>query len=596
MLKNVKIGEKLILTFILVTLISSISGIVGFIVMTNMDMNYSDALTNYGFAQGTVGRFNAEFASVRSRMKDLILYSDQKSIETTSDQINQSNTKINQYLTAMQKTMIGDKETGYYNTIKEQYAKYVEIENQVISLAKQNKNSEAFSLMKTEGTPQSDKLKATIDSLIDLKTSSGNELSASLSAQGNVAKASILVVILIALILSLAIALSIARSISKPAAEMAEAAQRMAEGDLNVQVNYDSRNELGQLAAAFGKSTASIRAYIADLTEHLDQVAHGNLTMPSRMQYIGDYKGLSIAYHGIISSLSETLSEINEASEQVSNGSEQVSGGAQALAQGAAEQASSVEELSATIVEISTQVRENAEHAAEASRNVNHVSSEAEISNDHMREMLDSMSQISESSNEIGKIIKTIEDIAFQTNILALNAAVEAARAGAAGKGFAVVADEVRNLASKSALAAKDTTVLIENSIKQVANGQKIADETAQSLVRVVDNTKEVSDTINRISEATNHQSEEISQVTAGVEQISSVVQTNSATAEESAAASEELSGQAKALKNLVKQFKLKEKSVQVKENKADEKADGVKSFQPDMPQSQQTALAGAKY
>jgi methyl-accepting chemotaxis protein len=418
-------------------------------------------------------------------------------------------------------------------------------------------------------------------------------LSANLSAQTSASSIIILAILCASLILSLVVALSIARSISRPVEEIVKAAQKMAAGDLNVQVNYESRNEIGLLAAAFGKTAAAIKAYILDLTEHLEQVAQGNLTMPSSREYTGDYKRLSLAYHGILTSLSETLSEINEASEQVSSGSDQVSSGSQALAQGATEQASSVEELSATIVEISSRVRENAEHAAEASRNVNHVSSEIETSNDYMHDMLDSMTQISESSNEIGKIIKTIEDIAFQTNILALNAAVEAARAGAAGKGFAVVADEVRNLASKSALAAKDTTALIENSIRQVANGQKIADETAQSLVRVVDNIKAVSDTINRISEATNHQSNDIGQVTSGVEQISSVVQTNSATAEESAAASKELSIQAKAMKNLVKKFKLQDSSEQVNETKTDEKADSIQSFQQDIPQ---TVFADAKY
>ena len=202
-------------------------------------------------------------------------------------------------------------------------------------------------------------------------------------------------------------------------------------------------------------------------------------------------------------------------------------------------------------------MKNNAEHAADADKTVNHVSAEIEVSNQHMGEMVSAMSQINDSSSQIGKIIKTIEDIAFQTNILALNAAVEAARAGAAGKGFAVVADEVRNLASKSAQAAKNTTSLIENSLKQVEKGTIIANKTANSLLQVVESTKVVTDTVKKIFLASNQQSEAISQVTLGVDQISSVVQTNSATAEESAAASEELSRQSQTLKKLVQKFKL---------------------------------------
>jgi len=258
---------------------------------------------------------------------------------------------------------------------------------------------------------------------------------------------------------------------------------------------------------------------------------------------------------------------MSQSSEQVSSGSEQVSNGAQALAQGATEQASSIEELSATITEIASNVKLNATSAADASIKVNHVSSELDVSNQNMQDMIAAMSKISDSSSQIGKIIKAIEDIAFQTNILALNAAVEAARAGAAGKGFAVVADEVRNLASKSAEAANNTTALIENSIKEVENGTKIADQTATALKKVVLEATAVSNTVTLISQASNEQANSINQITLGVDQISSVVQTNSATAEESAAASEELSGQAQILKSLVGKFKLKNQATQVIES-----------------------------
>jgi len=372
----------------------------------------------------------------------------------------------------------------------------------------------------------------------------------------------ILAAIIITWILSIMAVGVFTKGIDKPLNKMMKAAQGMSQGDLDVQIDVNTRNEIGQLGVAINESAASMKAYISEITKNLGEIAKGNLTVhATELSYSGDFDDLKIAYLGITAFLTDTLGQINQSSEQVLSGSEQVSNGAQALAQGATEQASSIEELSATISEIAVQVKDNAEHAASASMNANNVRSEIEISNNHMSDMVTAMSQINDSSSQIGKIIKTIEDIAFQTNILALNAAVEAARAGSAGKGFAVVADEVRNLASKSAEAANNTTTLIENSMKQVENGTEIANQTAKSLHKVVESVKVVSDTVEQISQASNSQSDSISQVTLGVDQISGVVQTNSATAEESAAASEELSGQAQILKDLIGKFQIRKRA-----------------------------------
>ena len=366
-------------------------------------------------------------------------------------------------------------------------------------------------------------------------------------------------ILAVSFIVSVLIAVTVSKSISKPIVEITEAARGMVQGKLDVQIHVNSTDEIGQLGTAINESAACTRTYVLDITKQLGKVENGDLDVPvNKLKYIGDYANLSKAYRGILSSLNDTIGHISQSAEQVSSGSEQVSDGAQALAQGATEQASSIQELSATITEISTNVKDNATNAASASIKVNKVGTELAESNQHMLEMITAMSKISDSSNQIGKIIKTIEDIAFQTNILALNAAVEAARAGEAGKGFAVVADEVRNLASKSAEAAKNTTLLIQNSIKEVGNGTKIAGTTADALLQVVEHAQEVSTAVDHISQTSNQQANSINQVTIGVEQISAVVQTNSATAEESAAASEELSGQAQVMKELVGRFKLK--------------------------------------
>jgi Methyl-accepting chemotaxis protein len=557
MLKNMKIGKKLIVTFILVALISSIGSVVGFFMLQNMDSGYGNALIKYGFAQGDVGRLSAEFNNSRSILQEMIIAADQQTIQSAVVNLDKSGAAIDQDLVEVQKTLVGLTETGHYNMIQENLEAYKDLKSRVVELASGNNDEQANRLLVTEGAPIFDNLTTSINTLFSEKTSKGDQISANLTAQRNTTTVSMLAILVITLVLSLIIALAISRSISRPVKDMVEAARKMAKGDLQVQVSVNSRDEIGQLSAAFTESIASIRSYIADITNVLGEIERGNLTVLPALDYNGDYADLKDSCLGILASFNDTLGQINQTSEQVSSGASQITDSSQALAQGATEQASSVEELAASISEISTQVQQNAAHATDASRNVNNVRAEIEISNRHMGEMVGAMSQISESSGQIGKIIKTIEDIAFQTNILALNAAVEAAKAGAAGKGFAVVADEVRNLASKSAEAAKNTTDLIENSMKQVKNGTRIANETANSLLLVVDNTKAVADIVDQISRASKQQADSIGQITLGVEQISSVVQTNSATAEESAAASEELSGQAQTMKELVGKFKL---------------------------------------
>lgn len=586
MLKNMKIGKKLIAACLLIAVISGAGGVVGLCVMRNSNASYNNALVNYGFAQGTVGRISSEFNYERATMKDINIKTDQDALQKDYDSLDQSTTKINQYLATLKNQLTNEKEIEYYNTIQSNITAYNTAKGKGVELAKQNKKKESDAYLSQEASPLVPKISAAINSLMDLKTSTGNQLSTDLSEKSSAATIIIIAVILAALLFSLFIALYIARSISKPVAEMLEAANRMAEGDLNAQINIDSENEIGQLGKAFAKSTQTIKAYITDIKVNFAKMAQGDMNIAPKEDFKGDFEELKYSIDGIVVSFNDALTQIKRSSEQVSSGSEQVSNGAQALAQGATEQASSIEELSASITEISAQVKNNAEYAASASVNVNNVRSEIETSNQHMEDMVTAMSQISDSSSQIGKIIKTIEDIAFQTNILALNAAVEAARAGSAGKGFAVVADEVRNLASKSAEAAKNTTSLIENSVRQVENGTKIADETAKSLLKVVEAAKVVSDNVEQISQASNQQAESISQVTLGVDQISSVVQTNSATAEESAAASEELSGQAQSMKTLVERFKLRNQTGQ---------NEGVQS-EPEQSQPEKIYSSSGKY
>ncbi|MDF1494277.1 methyl-accepting chemotaxis protein [Caproiciproducens sp. CPB-2] len=365
---------------------------------------------------------------------------------------------------------------------------------------------------------------------------------------------------LLFILLSVVVAFRIAGPIAKPVEGLVQRIEKLSEGDLHSEVPViKSRNEIGVLAETFSNTIDILTSYIGEIAVVLDSLSMGDCTIEVTEDYKGDFVSIKTSLSTIIDNLNNIFSGINGSADQVANGAGQVSSASQALSQGATEQASSIEQLSASITEIADEVNKNASNSRLASQLSLEASSEVEVGNEHMQQMVEAMAQISETSQEIGKIIKTIEDIAFQTNILALNAAVEAARAGAAGKGFAVVADEVRNLASKSAEAAKNTTDLIESSIRAVENGTKIADETAKSLNKIIDSTRKTTDLIGEISKSSDGQASSINQVTMGVDQISAVVQTNSATAEESAATSEELSAQAQQLKESLAFLKLKD-------------------------------------
>lgn len=347
----------------------------------------------------------------------------------------------------------------------------------------------------------------------------------------------------------------VATSIAKPIQKVTAAAEQIAQGHFDVTLAIHSKDEIGHLATAFNLTIAQLvqyQAYIDEISEALLSVSKGDLTIEPKNEYAGQFKKLKDHMQALLDNLNSILVQINQSANQVDYGSQHVANASQALSQGATEQARSIEELSASIEEVTTQIKQNAEHARVAREKAGFAGKELQNSNVQMKEMIFAMDEITRKSTEISKIIKIIDDIAFQTNILALNAAVEAARAGTDGKGFSVVADEVRNLAAKSAEAAKNTTILIDETIAAVENGSKIADETANSLNMSAEVALESVSIIDKIADASHEQ------INQGVEQVSSVVQTNATTAEESAAASEELSAQSNLLKELIINLKLR--------------------------------------
>ena len=370
----------------------------------------------------------------------------------------------------------------------------------------------------------------------------------------------VIIVFLIVLILLLIVIFLLIRRLTKPIKKITNITNKLSSGELDVDIDVNSDDEIGELAKSIESLTKRLKLYITYIGESesvLNELSKGNLAIELHNDYDGEFAKLKNALITVSEKLKETIGKIKESSELINMNADQVSSGSQILAQGTTEQASAIEELSAEINEIYETIVNNAGHAENAGNMAVEASKEVERGNVQMKEMLSAMDEISNSSREIGKIIKVIDDIAFQTNILALNAAVEAARAGSAGKGFAVVADEVRNLAGKSAEAAKQTTALIENSINAINKGTALADEAGKSLSGIVSKTNETNTLINEIVKASSQQTVSVNQIKSGIEQISSVVQENAATAEASAANSEELSGQSQFLNDLVNQFNL---------------------------------------
>lgn len=558
-IQNLKISFKLYILVGVALIGMLIIGGMSFNLMGKLNEKTSDISTSWLPSVDTGRAMTATLSNIRlNELGYLTAISDE--IEQLSlKYVESEKAKMDSLLTKYE-SLIDQEEKPYYENALNLWTQYSQADDKLMALAKQGNTDEARSILEGECVELYNSLNTAFSDIVTYNQNGSEEETASserLYRNALIFQAGIIIVIII---IGVFFSFVIIRGIKFPIFEIEKAASRMAQGDLDIDISYTSKDELGVLSDQVRELIRKLQMIIDDENKFLAQMASGDFTVDStcETEYTGGFKPLLISFRAIAEKLNHTILQISESSAQVASGSDQVSSGAQALSQGATEQASSVEELAATINEISEKVKQNAENARQANHMAGVVGSEMQTSNQKMQEMMQAMNNISNCSDEIGKIIKTIEDIAFQTNILALNAAVEAARAGTAGKGFAVVADEVRNLAGKSAEASKNTSVLIENSLRAVENGTLIADETAQSLLQTVKGVEEVANIISQISEASNNQAEAISQITMGIDQISSVVQTNSATAQESAAASEELSSQSQLMKDLVGRFRLR--------------------------------------
>lgn len=397
-----------------------------------------------------------------------------------------------------------------------------------------------------------------LDQVIERGTALNEETRAKMEKTLVMMHATSIIGLSISLIALLSLVFYVLGKIVKPLIMITNKSEPLQEGLLNLDLDYHARDELGELAETLERSMERIAGYVNDINRMMGQLSAGNFNVQVSEPYIGDFRSIEESLTSFTTIMSSALSNINQAQQKVSGGAAQLSSGAQALAQGATEQASAVEELYATLEDLSKSASQNVKAAFEAQENARLTGEQVTISSQQMEEMVSAMADISTASQEIGKIIATIENIAFQTNILALNAAVEAARAGAAGKGFAVVSSEVRSLATQSDQAAKATKEMIENSIQAVERGSKIVGEVSETLSKTLKLVAESGNAIGGIAKAVEKEADSINQVTNGIGQISSVVQTNSASSEESAAVSNDLFDQVRFLQEQTKKFRLK--------------------------------------
>ena len=431
----------------------------------------------------------------------------------------------------------------------------------LIELAQQNKNDEALALFNSDYNDATEKLQ---DILVDIGKVASAEAKSQYTSARVTGLVSIILMILIgtgAVAFSNVIRTTITGIMLKPIQELEGAAEKLKAGQLDVEINYESPDELGKLAGNFRQACKTLEVIVQDTSYLLGEMAEGNFNVSSNNAqiYIGNFRQQYESISKLKHELSDTLTQINEASEQVASGSGQLAGGAQALAEGATDQAGAVEELTATVESVSGIAETGAQTAADAYQNVLTAVDNAGKSREDLKALTDAMERISSTSMEIQNIIGSIEDIASQTNLLSLNASIEAARAGEAGKGFAVVADQIGKLAGDSAKAAVNTRDLIEKSLQEIENGNQITEKTVAALNEILEAMNSFADVAKTSSTNSNEQADMLKQIEQGIEQISGVIQSNSASAEETSATSQELSAQSEGLKNLVGRFKLAE-------------------------------------
>lgn len=555
MVRNIKIKTFLIISFVAILSLMNLIGLGALYLNGKLADSLISFYEHPHTVQLQVAEVQLDMAKIGSQIKSAIVYKNPDKTQETTDFIKVTMNDMNKRITSVKEKFGGSK--SLIDAADIAIAKWLGGIDQLRQLMEAEDYSTATTTFKNVYTPLETELSDAIQAISD--DSGTRTLGYYESAKKSKVSSAVLILGLEAasILLTIYLCSLIIRSISIPLKEIQSASDALSKGNLKHIITFKGNNEFGNLADSMRSTINTLSLYIHNIDEVLDNIAGKDLTKTVDIDYIGDFSPIKDSLQKIITSLHQTMSRINSCSEQVADGASQVAGSTQISSQGLAEQAGSVEQLATSIAEISAHVAENAGHTDEANRLAGEVGIQLNSGNEQMNTMLHAISEINNASEQIAKIIKTIEDIAFQTNILALNAAIEAARAGTAGKGFAVVADEVRSLAGKSAEAAKSTTELIKNSIAAVDNGTRIAGNTAATLEAVVGGAMRITDMISNIADSSARQSTSLKQINHAVEQIAMTIQTNAAATQECAATSEEMGSQAQVLDQLVESFKL---------------------------------------
>ena len=558
-MKNRKVGSKILLSFIVTLVLSLVMMCVAIRTILVVRDDYQSLLDNQIAITDAVQESETEVNSIARQLRDMALFGYNTA---TVSEIEASLSIIDDSISTIQSLYTGNDGLGdtYIQAVKDWRSAFTDID----SALQAGNTARAQQLIQSECTP---KLNAAVEAGHDLMnqlTNDGTQVANKAISTSTREIVILVVLMVITVAVGIVLNLYVVRSIVRPLRRAEEAVVAFSQGNLSHELDYYSQDEIGGICNAVRTSQEILHNAIEDIVSITKRLAAGDLSGTVSQQYPGELAPIKENIEFLLVQLNDTMGGILQAADQVTAGADQVSTGSQALAQGSTEQASAVQELSATINDLDNSAQGNRQTAQTAKEKADLAADQVRISNERMQEMRQAMGEILTGQKDIGKIIETIENIAFQTNILALNAAVEAARAGSAGKGFAVVADEVRNLASKSDHAAKQTKKLIESSMSAVEHGGELAEDVVANMQKTVEYAAVAIEYMDKLAESTISEAEAIEQLTTGVDQISSVVQTNSATSEESAAASQELSSQAVMMKQLVEHFHLRTDSSSV--------------------------------